>query len=574
MAGGKETPRQKMIGMMYLVLTALLALNVSKSILEAFVSMDNNIQAGTRSIQARGNEAYGNLEDVMKSAKEKGETARAEAAAGWLAKADEVREHTKTQIALIHEIKDELIEKVGSDVSLVKKEEDGVVVYDLAEIDAKDNYDVPMQIMIGVGADIKSPDGSARGMQLWEQMKKYRDDMVTTLATYKNFTLDAGGLPGEGEITEDMLASASTEEHEIIKTLYRQLTKIELADMHKGEVKDIHWVGRTFDHAPVVAALAQLSSIEQDTRTAESMALAHIRSKVGGSDYSFNKVLALAYSPSNYYNSGDSIELQVMMAAYDSYNQPKVQYRFDTTATEMEISKEVADGKGFVRMRAEGAGKKTVDGILTVKKKDGSDQKIPWRFNYTVGKPSGVVSLPEMFTLYRGYQNKVTGAVTGYTDYRLSMSGGSISRKGEFWIANPSKGVRKAKISITGIAADGSSAALGSFDFDVRAMPSPNIYVGKKTNGQSATKSELSAGVGRLFARYDESIPLKASFTITKWEVRIEGMRAPIRGSGSSASAASKGIRAVPKGGVVAVKAWVRFPSGLIKPLMSTITVK
>src|SRR5690606_36594188 len=44
MAGGKETPRQKMIGMMYLVLTALLALNVSKQILDAFVAIEENIQ--------------------------------------------------------------------------------------------------------------------------------------------------------------------------------------------------------------------------------------------------------------------------------------------------------------------------------------------------------------------------------------------------------------------------------------------------------------------------------------------------------------------------------------------------
>ncbi len=45
MGHGKETPRQKMIGMMYLVLTALLALNVSKSILEAFVRVNNGLEA-------------------------------------------------------------------------------------------------------------------------------------------------------------------------------------------------------------------------------------------------------------------------------------------------------------------------------------------------------------------------------------------------------------------------------------------------------------------------------------------------------------------------------------------------
>ena len=41
--GGKETPRQKMIGLMYLVLTALLAMNVSKDILKAFVTVNDNL---------------------------------------------------------------------------------------------------------------------------------------------------------------------------------------------------------------------------------------------------------------------------------------------------------------------------------------------------------------------------------------------------------------------------------------------------------------------------------------------------------------------------------------------------
>ena len=54
MAGGKETPRQKMIGLMYLVLTALLALNVSKQILDAFVAIEDNIQRGSITQYDRG----------------------------------------------------------------------------------------------------------------------------------------------------------------------------------------------------------------------------------------------------------------------------------------------------------------------------------------------------------------------------------------------------------------------------------------------------------------------------------------------------------------------------------------
>ena len=58
MAGGKETPRQKMIGMMYLVLTALLALNVSKQILDAFVAIEDNIQRGTSAQMDAGDASY------------------------------------------------------------------------------------------------------------------------------------------------------------------------------------------------------------------------------------------------------------------------------------------------------------------------------------------------------------------------------------------------------------------------------------------------------------------------------------------------------------------------------------
>lgn len=68
MAGGKETPRQKMIGMMYLVLTALLALNVSKQILDAFVAIEENIQRSALTQLERGNGAKDELRTSMADA--------------------------------------------------------------------------------------------------------------------------------------------------------------------------------------------------------------------------------------------------------------------------------------------------------------------------------------------------------------------------------------------------------------------------------------------------------------------------------------------------------------------------
>ena len=77
MAGGKETPRQKMIGMMYLVLTALLALNVSKSILDAFVAIEENIQKGNLTELYRGDEKQAELKETATDNSNPGRAAKA-----------------------------------------------------------------------------------------------------------------------------------------------------------------------------------------------------------------------------------------------------------------------------------------------------------------------------------------------------------------------------------------------------------------------------------------------------------------------------------------------------------------
>ena len=69
MAGGKETPRQKMIGMMYLVLTAMLALNVSKDILRAFVAIEENIQKANLVQVDRGNGFIGDVRSELTTSK-------------------------------------------------------------------------------------------------------------------------------------------------------------------------------------------------------------------------------------------------------------------------------------------------------------------------------------------------------------------------------------------------------------------------------------------------------------------------------------------------------------------------
>lgn len=114
MAGGKETPRQKMIGMMYLVLTALLALNVSKSILDAFVAIEENMQKANLTELFRGDEKRGELAET---ASDKSNPQRAIKAQMLLDQVvEDIDKMTADRIKLIDDIKFEVLEACGEDM--------------------------------------------------------------------------------------------------------------------------------------------------------------------------------------------------------------------------------------------------------------------------------------------------------------------------------------------------------------------------------------------------------------------------------------------------------------------------
>lgn len=572
MAGGKETPRQKMIGMMYLVLTALLALNVSKTILDAFVTMDNNIKDGTYTIAGQGTEAYLGIKE---QATNKDEPGRAKAAQKYLPAADSILKLTSDRISMLNEMRDIMLVKLGEDTSAIKQVEGTGyfrrVTYDLEKVQGKDNYDVPMEVM--VGEDIKRPNENKEGMRLWNGLLSYRNNLTRLVAeaTGKEYTFDAANVD-----TADFSASLNSvymDDKGIVSQLYQQLTKVERADVHDGEIHDIHWVGRTFDHSPIVAALATLSSIEQELRTAEAMALKHLRTKIGSSEYSFNKIQPLAFAGSNYFNSGDSIELKVMMAAYDEYQMPVVTWTTDSAKGTSSEGVAYNEGKGIIKTKAQGSGVQTLSGNITIKKKNGTETTQPWKFNYEVGAPSGEISLPDMRILYIGYDNKVTGAASGYNSFNLKAGNNvSLTKKGEYWIAKP-KGRGKASISIVGISGD-KSVTLNTVEFEARPLPNPELKLGSIESGAKASKSALRAAT-RLFASYGPDVPLTGvKFSILSWEVNVSGAPRPVRGTGASIAGAASLLKQAPKGAIVQINTQVKGPDGVTRRRNMSFTIQ
>jgi hypothetical protein len=122
MAGGKETPRQKMIGMMYLVLTALLALNVSKQIIAAFITINDKLDASGQVINATNQGLYGEF-DKKRAAlvATKGDMAVYNL---WSGKAEEMKKETAKIVGFLLSESNEMIKLAEGDQDWVESKDD------------------------------------------------------------------------------------------------------------------------------------------------------------------------------------------------------------------------------------------------------------------------------------------------------------------------------------------------------------------------------------------------------------------------------------------------------------------
>ena len=563
MAGGKETPRQKMIGMMYLVLTALLALNVAKTILDAFVAIEENIQIANINEYARGSEKY----DLIKEKATGNESS--EKAKEVLKTVQKIDELAAKNVQMIDKIKLLVLMECKEDVKIGTEKDEAIVLKDkgregmtlnldpknpgvknnpypllpirmsLHHVEGKDKYDEGMRVMgIASSEALVKPDPKAHGMEIWNAMLDYRnqicqlicesgnaiskiDSMKDSKGKNVNFTFtdpkinkfkDKDDLLAQLEPALKSLAvdNKPTGEMDIIREVYLSLTKNEMVP--EGE-KMLHWIGKTFDHAPSVAVLASLSSIQKEILTARATAVAYLQEKVGSGEYSFNKVMALAYPDQAVVNGGEEFTMSVLMAAFDTERQPIVKPDQGTAA-------QAKQGVGVVKLRAPNSGEMKLTGTVTIRKKNGSEKTERYETKVAVVPPMGTVTLPEFSIMYAGYWNKIT-AVAGGSKGETSISVvGADSKKSTFnangqnyngWLVKP-RGFGAITITVNGKDSQGNNKSFGKFSYKVKPFPLPKI---------STTTISKTAGA-TLSASLDPSSPLATpAFQVRGGEVSI-----------------------------------------------------
>jgi gliding motility-associated protein GldM len=564
MGGGKETPRQKMVGMMYLVLTALLALNVSKSILDAFVAIEENTQKSAIVQLDRGNIFVSDLQaGILQNKKENpGKAAKCQYYLDVIAKIDA---ETAKLISFIDEIKMDIMKKSGEMVDAEKMNDKETIVWkkydkkdplrpsrlNLMAVQAKDQYDVPMHEIIG--EEINNPAPDKNGLKLWKMYNDYRAKIVESLGSLHD-KIDSISGKGIGtpkwnvkttpinkyadnkDLDKQVSAmlektQANKEDRGVLKQLYMELTKQERYE-EVNEVKNVHWIGKTFDHSPLVAALASLTAMQLEVLNARATAAGYLAGKVVVAELSFNKLIALASVSPSVASPGDPIEISVVMGAYDTDNQPTVSGGSFT----------VENGMGKWKTSA-GSADQTFSGTISIKSRTGAIKEMPWetKIGVLTSEKEASIETPEMQVFYEGIPIELKASATGmYKNVRMSVPSPYTAAVG-------SAG-QVISVSLSGTDSKGSTVGLGVKKFTVKKAPKPELVWNGKVSGDVANRTS-----GSMMVRYNNSVPFnpsKGKFAISQYYIIFPGGKTPLVGSGSTISAAHLSAIKSASGGV------------------------
>lgn len=530
MAGAKETPRQKMIGMMYLVLTALLALNVSKTILDAFVAIEENIQVASANEFQRGEEKLTELQSTANDNSALPKTRKD--AKNLLKTIAEIDNLTAERVSEIDALKIELLKICGENVSTIGQEKSILldqpskkslkpIRMNLDHIQNKEAYDEVMHLL--VGEDIKQPTG--KGLSLWNNYSKYRDALSEMVVSSNNG--QGGGYHFENpkinqfkdqkdlykQIQKAIAASkVHPDDREAVMKIYASLTKCERVDAH--EIKQVHWIGKTFDHAPVVAAIASLTSMQKEILTARADAISLLRQRVGTGEYSFTEIMPLAYGP-DIANQGEEVEVQVLMAAFDPNKQPVITVNGGSL-------KRTSNGKGYISAKGS-SGEMKLSGTITITNKSGIPKTMPWEKTVKIMKPQGTISLPGLNVLYRNYDNVVEGVASGFDETILTAADISLKKSGNQYIARPTGSGRSTSITIKGRnTKTGKTETLGTYPFRVMNLPKPSLFVGQFENGATISVSDAK-NLRVQNVKYPPEILLNANYEVKDWILELPG---------------------------------------------------
>lgn len=457
MAGYKETPRQKMIAMMYLVLTALLALNVSVEIIEAFVSVNHSIENTNENLKSKIEETYARFEQqhLLNEAK----------VGPFWDKAKEARQLSDDLIKFIDETKYEVISK-SEKITI-----DEARTTPLGKISTRDKYDVSTNYFFG-----NSQDGSkGKAGELKMEIEEFKTNILNLVDENKRANLKFG-MDTEGPF-------------------------------YDASGKKQNWEQHNFYHVILAANVTFLNKLIADIRNVESDIVSSLYSSISADDYKFDQVAPKVIPSSKLVFQGDTYEAEIMVAALDSKQNPEVFIG----------GRQIPASGGIAKytVSAGATGLQTYRGTIKVQGPDGEPKDYSFEESYFVMTPSLTVAPTKMNVLYANVDNPISISASGIPESQIqpTITSGTIRRDGKEWVVRVPLG-QKATISV--VHNDGkTSRKMGAADFRIKRVPDPKAYIAN-TDGGPVQKNMLLAARA-IIPRMPEDFDFDLQFEIVSY---------------------------------------------------------
>ena len=470
-----ETPRQKMINMMYIVLTAMLALNVAAEVLEAFRLVDASLLHTMEGVETKNQQVYAAFDQAYIENPVKVQE--------WKDKADYVRKISADMVSYISSLKKELVNYSGSE-----------------QVNKDNPYDPDRFNLIQDGdtLEIKKED-DLNGTSEFMITQKRANELKQQIITYKN----------------NLVSNINEDDTELRNTI---LTTLETPDPSAGlksSDEQKTWESQYFENKPLIAVLTLLSKMQIDVTNSEATVINYLYAQIDAGSFKFNSLGAKVIAKSNLVIQGEPYEAEVFLAAEDTTQQPQI----IINGKEAEIK----DGKAIYKVNTNEAGTFKWSGLIKYKTPAGIIQNYPFEQEYQVTTPSVTMSATKMNVFYKGLKNPFDvngGGGIAREDLDPQMTNGKITKSGNAWVVEPTDldevGNGKTKISVYANIG-GTRRLIGTSNWRVKRVPDPVAKVGDNGGGD-IRKESLAAQDGVRAVLEDFDFDFK--YTVTEFEMQ------------------------------------------------------
>jgi gliding motility-associated protein GldM len=481
MAGYKETPRQKMIGMMYLVLTALLALNVSKEIMDAFLVVNESMETTNENFSKKLDNTYSKFQSTYMMNEEK--------VGPYWQRAQRARNLSNKLTKYIDSIRYVVVMRTDGLENL-----DSAKVRKLRQAKKKDNYDTPTRFFMA-----GTPDGSA----------------------------------GEAKVLKDKIVAYKKAMLELVDEKYRNTIKMGIdteAKYYNRDGKEQNWQTHNFYHTILAATVTILNQIKADVKNIEFDVVNNIFSAVTAEDYKFDVIKAKVIPESQFVFSGETYNAEIIVAAYETKGSPIVKWiqGADTILPGNEANAKSIDGEnGIVKLSipAGGEGLQKFAGFMQVLDPSGQPKKYYFSEEYVVAKRAVSISPTQMLVFYKGVPNPLKVSIPGGGSApKVDISFGTVTKTDSNYIVNIpaslTSGPARAVVTVSATYG-GKQIVLGSETFRLKSIPEPDLNIANIT-GVNANKNMLSSNPN-IYALRPTGFDLAASYSILSYKFFTQG---------------------------------------------------